>query len=275
MTLDRDQMLTTARHERDALGRTCQYMPPDRWEVPARREGRRVKDVLAHLAASDVAAAALVAGEEATEVEEFRKSLDGEDFTDDAWDEWVVEKSKNDSPVSLAREWGRAADLFLARVGEASAKDWNEREIPWMASDIRLKYLVQARVSEWWVHGEDVREGGRLPPRREHWPIYVVNDLAIRLIPYSLSRAGLLFGDKSVRIDLDGVGEGSWHWSTGPGDVPPGKEPDAYIDGEGYAFASVAGKRADPDFCLYEGVLNIGGEVDLAEAVLRTLRATP
>jgi hypothetical protein len=130
-------------------------------------------------------------------------------------------------------------------------------------------------VGEWWVHGEDIREGGRLPPRREHWPIHAVNDLAIRLIPYSLSRAGLSFGDKSVRIDLDGVGEGSWHRTTGPGDVPPGKEADAYIDGEGYALASVAGGRADPDFCLYEGVLNIGGEVDLAEAVLRTLRATP
>jgi len=267
--------MTTARHERDALGRTCQYMPLERWEEPTHREDRRAKDVLAHLAASDVAAAALVGGEEATEVEEFRKSLDGEDFTGDAWDEWVIEKSKNDSPVPLAREWGRAADLLLARVGEASEEDWNEREIPWIAGDIRLKYFVQARVAEWWVHGEDIREGGRLPPRREHWPIYAVNDLAVRLIPYCLSQAGLSLGEKTVRIDLDGVGEGSWHQSTTPGDVAPGKKPDAYIDGEGYAFASVAGGRADADFCLYEGLLNIGGEVELADAVLQTLRSWP
>jgi uncharacterized protein (TIGR03083 family) len=267
--------MTTARHERDALGRTCQYTPMERWEEPSPRKGKRVKDVLAHLAASDVAAAALVAGEEATEVEEFRKSLDGEEFTADAWHDWAVEKSKDDTSVSLAREWGRAADLLLARVGEASDEDWHEREIPWIAGDIRLKYFVQARVAEWWVHGEDIREGGRLPPRREHWPIYAVNDLAIRLIPYTLAQAGLEFGEKSVQIDLDGVGEESWHQPAVPGDLPAGKKPDAYILGEGYAFASVAGGRADPDICLYEGLLNTGGEVEVAEAVLHTLRSWP
>jgi len=276
MTLDRDRMLTTARHERDALGRTCQYMPPERWnETAASWESWSATDVLAHLAASEVAAAALIAGEEATEVEEFRKTLDDAEFSADAWNEWSVERRRGASPVSIAMEWGRAADLLLVRAGKASDRDWNDLEIPWVAGDIRLKYLVQLRVAEWWIHGEDVRQAGRLPPRREHWPIHAVNDLAIRLIPYSLSRAGLSFGDKSVQIDLDGVGEGSWHRSTGAGDVPPSEKPDAYIDGEGYAFASVAAGRADPDFCLYEGVLNIGGEVDLAEAVLRTLRAAP
>jgi uncharacterized protein (TIGR03083 family) len=275
MPLSRDQLLTTARHERDALGRTVQYMPLDRWTEPSPRADRRVKDVLAHLAASDVAAAALVGGEEATEIEEFRKTLDGESLTADAWHAWAVEKRRDASPVSIAMEWGRAADLFLARAGKASDDDWHQREIPWVAGDIRLKYFVQARVAEWWVHGEDIREGGRLPPRREHWPIYAVNDLAIRLIPYVLSQAGFSFGEKSVQIDLDGVGEGSWHQSTGPADLPAGKKPDAYIDGEGYAFASVSGARADADFCLYEGVLNIGGEIAVAEAVLRTLRSWP
>jgi uncharacterized protein (TIGR03083 family) len=276
LALTRDLLVTTARHERDALGRTCQYMPLDRWnETAASWEGWSATDVLAHLAASEVAAAALVAGEEATEVEEFRKTLGDAEFSADAWNEWSVERRKDASPVSLGLEWGRAADLFLARVGRVSDQDWNELEIPWVAGDIRLKYLVQLRVAEWWIHGEDIRQAGRLPPRREHRPIHVVNDFAIRLIPFSLSRAGLSFDGKSVQIDLTGVGEGTWHQSLAPGDVPPGKKPDAYIDGEGYAFASVAAGRADPDFCLYEGVLNIGGEVELADAVLKTLRSTP
>jgi uncharacterized protein (TIGR03083 family) len=250
-------------------------MPLERWNEPSPREGWSATDVLAHLAASEVAAAALLAGEEATEVEEFRKTLDGAEFSIGAWNEWTVERRREASPVSLALEWGRAADLFLARAGKASDQDWNELEIAWVGGDIRLKYLVQLRVAEWWIHGEDIRQAGRLPPRREHPPIYAVNDLAIRLIPYSLSRAGLSFGAKSVQIDLEGVGEGTWHQSVEPGEVPPGKEPDAYIDGEGYAFASVSAGRADPDFCLYEGLLNIGGEVDLAEAVLKTLRPAP
>jgi predicted lipid carrier protein YhbT len=37
----------------------------------------------------------------------------------------------------------------------------------------------------------------------------------------------------------------------------------------------VAGGRADADVCLYEGLLNVGGDVELGEAVLHTLRSFP
>jgi uncharacterized protein (TIGR03083 family) len=276
MDIDRDHVLAPARHERDALGRTVQYTPPDHWEHESPREGWRVKDVLAHLAASDVVAAALMADEEPAEVEEYRKALDGERFRPEGWERWSVERRADAAPVSLGLEWGRAADLVLARAGKAPHEEWHEKQVPWIAGDIRLKYLVQARVSEWWVHGEDIREGARLPPRREHWPVYLVNDLAIRLIPYSLSLSDRSRPGKIIRIELQSVGEGVWLASTDAGrDVPDDVRPDAYLEGDGYAFASVAGGRADVDVCLYEGLLLTGGDTELAESVLRTLRSTP
>ena len=273
MTLDRDQLLTTARHERDALGRTVQYTPPDRWESDSPCDGWRVRDVLAHLAAADVAAAALLGDEEPTEVREFQKSREG--ATTDDWNDWSVERRRDQPIVQLGMEWGRAADLVLGRAASASDEDWNERQVGWVAGDIRLKYLLQARVCEWWVHGEDIREGGALPPRREHWPAYAVNDFAIQLIPYSLSRGGHEVAEKTVAVELDGVGGGRWRRSVTTADARAEGKPDVYIQGDGYAFASVAGGRADPDVCLYEGLLNIGGDVELAEAILRTLRSFP
>jgi uncharacterized protein (TIGR03083 family) len=276
MDIERDEVLGIARFERDALGRTVQYTPPDHWEAESVRDGWRVKDVLAHLASTEVVAAALVGDEEPGEVEEYRKTLDGEPFRREAWERWAVDRRRDASPVSLGLEWGRAADLLLDRAGKASEEDWHDRQVPWIAGDIRLRYLVQARVSEWWVHGEDIREGARLPPRREHWPVYLVNDLAVRLIPYALSLAGEDRGGKVVRIDLERVGGGVWNAATDPGrDVPDTARPDAYIEGDGYAFASVAGGRADLDVCLYEGLLGTGGDTELAETVLRTLRSAP
>jgi uncharacterized protein (TIGR03083 family) len=276
MEIDRHRMLATARHERDALGRTVQYTPPDRWEAESPCEDWRVKDVLAHLGASDVAAAALVGGEEPAEVDEYRKTLDGGPLRPDGWNRWSVERRADASPVSLAQEWGRAADLILARAGKASDDDWHEKQLPWVAGDLRLKYLVQVRVAEWWVHGEDVREGARLPPRREHWPVYAVNDLAVRLIPYALSLAGEDLAPAVVRIELDAVGGGTWLRSTAAGrDVGDDARPNALVEGDGYAFASVAGGRADVDVCLYEGLLLTGGDTAVAETVLRTLRSFP
>ena len=274
--MDRDALLGVARHERDALGRTVQYTPPDRWLEESPCEGWRVKDVLAHLAASDVTAAALIGDEEATELEDYRKSLDRAPGDPDGWNEWSVARRAHQAPVALGLEWGRAADLVLTRAAAASEDDWRAREIPWVAGDIRLRYLVQVRVAEWWVHGEDLREGAALPPRLEHWPVFVVNDLATRLIPYSLSLAGRTFPGRVVRVTLQGVGEGTWVASTDPGrDVPEGSRADAEILGRGHAFASVAGGRADADVCLYEGLLNLGGDVELGETVLHTLRSFP
>jgi uncharacterized protein (TIGR03083 family) len=272
--LDRDRLLGIGRSEREALGRTVQYTPPELWEAESPCEGWRVKDVLAHVAAAEVAAATIAGDEAPSEVEEYRKALEAGPFVVDEWNRWSVDRRRDVSPVSLGLEWGRAADLLLARVAAGGAEDWASKEVPWVAGDIRLRYLVQTRMAEWWVHGEDIREGGRLPPRREHWPIYVVNDLAIRLIPYSLSLADRDIRGKTVEIQLKGVGEGLWRRRTDPSEEPAGK-PDAYITGDGYAFASVAGGRADVDVCLYEGLLNTGGEAEVAEAVLRTLRSFP
>ena len=274
--MEREALLAVARHERDALGRTVQYTPPERWLEEGPIEGWRVKDVLAHLAASEEAVAALVGDEDATELNEFRKSLQGEPITVDGWNAWSVDRRADEAPVALALEWGRAADLTLTRAAAASDDDWRDREVGWVAGDIRLRYLVQVRVAEWWVHGEDIREGAALPPRLEHWPIFAVNDLAARLIPYSLSLADRSFPGRVVRISLQGVGGGTWVASTDPGREPPGgATPDAEIIGRGHAFASVAGGRADAEVCLYEGLLNIGGNPEVGEAVLHTLRSFP
>jgi uncharacterized protein (TIGR03083 family) len=274
MTLERTWLLATARAEREALGRTVQYTAPEAWDAESPCEGWRNKDVLAHLAASEVAAASIIGDEEATEVEEYRKTLDGRPFRGIEWNDWTVERRRDVPTLQLAMELGRASDLFLSRAAKADDDEWRNRMVAWTAGDIRLGYLVQARVAEWWAHGEDVREGGLLPARREHNPIYALNDLAIRMIPYGLSLEGRSFPGRSVRIDLEGVGEGSWHQGLEAGKAPPEeKRPDAYIEGRGYEFASVAAKRADPDVALYEGVILIGGDLEVAEAVVRSLRS--
>ncbi|MGH2724760.1 MAG: maleylpyruvate isomerase family mycothiol-dependent enzyme [Actinomycetota bacterium] len=274
--LERTWLLGVARHERDALGRVIQYTPPDRWEADSPCQGWRVKNVLAHLAASEVAAAAVLGGEPPSELDEYRKSLEGEPFTADGWNDWSVARRADTPHLSLALEWGRAADLLLARASKVTDEDWRDRELPWTVDDVRTGYLMQIRVAEWWVHGEDLLEGGGQPPRLEHRPIFCVNDLAIRLLPYSLDRDGLSFPGASVQVELEGVGEGTWHQGLEAGYEPPeGSRPDAVITGRGYAFASVAGRRADADVVLYEGMLQIGGRVDICEAVLRSLRSFP
>ncbi len=173
----------------------------------------------------------------------------------------------------VVAEWGRAADLLLARASRLSDEAWGGR-VPWVTGEIPIRYLVQSRVSEWWIHGEDVRAGAGLPTRLEHWPIHAVNDLAIRTLPYALGLAGLSFPGRSVRIDLEGAGGGSWHYGLAPREVPPpDKRPDAYIEGRGYPFAMVAARRVPADHFVKDGTLVVGGDEDLGLEVLEHIRA--
>jgi len=276
MTLDRHWLLGVARAEREGLGRTVQYTDPNAWDNDSPSEGWRVRDVLGHLAASEVAAAALLSGETATEIDDYAKTIDGDEVTLDGFNDWAVRRRAETAVRPVALEWGRAADLLLARASRTTVEDWSDRRVSWFGADLRTGDFLQYRVVEWWVHGSDILTGGMLPPRLEHPPIFCVNDLAVRLLPYALSLQGLSFPDRSVAIDLKAVGGGSWHQGLAARYVPPeGKRPDAIISGRAHAFAEVAAGRGDVDLCLYDGVLLLGGDVELAETVLRAVRASP
>jgi len=275
--LDRTWLLGVARREREALGRAIQYTDPGAWGNPSAWRGRAIADVLAHLTATDQAAAAVFGEEPAAEVEEYRQTLaDERDFSFTGFRDWSVVRRAEQPVHALAREWGKAADLLISRATEVADEAWHDREVDWFGEPLRAGYLVQHRVCQWWVHGQDIRQGGGQAFRREHDPTWVVNDFAIQLIPYALSLEGHAFPGMSVRVDLEEVGEGKWHKSLdGPQPPPEGKKPDVTIEGRGSWFALLASNRADADTALYEGVLVYGGNVTAGEAVLRTLRAFP
>jgi uncharacterized protein (TIGR03083 family) len=274
LTLERFWLLATARAEREALGRTIQYTPPEAWEQASVSPGWRNSDIVAHLAATEVAAAASMAGEVSAEIEEFMKAREGQPFRIDEFNEWSVERRADQPFRALVKEWGSAADLFLSRAAKVAPEEWGTRRATWTTGPIGVSYLIQSRVMEWYLHGEDLLAGGGNPPRLEHNPIYCVNDLAIRTIPYALALAGLSFPGKSIRFELEAVGGGSWHWGLAPRETPaPGKQPDALIEGRAHAFCLVAGRRVPAEHYLSEGILRTAGDDDLAETVLTHLRS--
>jgi uncharacterized protein (TIGR03083 family) len=266
-------MLGAAHAERERLGRTIQYSPPATWDADSLCAGWRNRDIVAHLAAQDVAAAQLVAGEPAVEFDAFREANDG-DLWVSGFNEWAVRTREEAASRQLITDWGRAADAFLILTSRLSEDEWRSTKVDWVAGEIGVRYLVQSRIIEWWVHGEDIREGAGLEENPQHWPVHLANDLAIRMLPFSLGQAGLSLPGISIAVDLEGVGGGTWHWGLAPGESPPAKKkPDAFVQGRATAFALVAGRRIPANAFLDEGNLVIGGGEALALTVLQHLRA--
>lgn len=273
MTLDRTTMLGIAYAERGRLGRTIQYAPPQTWDADSACAGWRNRDLVAHLAAQDTAAAQLVAGEPTVEFDAFREANGGELWVN-GFNEWAV-KLRADVPArQVIADWGRGADAFLTLCAGFDDDEWRTKRVDWVAGSIGVRYLVQSRLIEWWIHGEDLRESAGLEENPQHWPVFLTNDLAIRMLPYSLGLAGLSYPGRSVQVELEGVGEGSWHWGLAPREAPAGdKKPDAFIEGRGLAFAIVAARRQPAEAYLDDGNLVVGGDEGLALAILANLRA--
>lgn len=275
MTLERNRLIGVARAERARLGRTIQYARPESWENPSPCAGWRNVDVLSHLAGQESAAAQLLDGGEPAEFAGFREA-NGGDLWIDGFNEWSVTRRRSIPSREIIEEWGRWADVFLDRAADLPDERWSSIRVPWFEGSIGVRFLVQSRIVEWWLHGEDVREGAGMGSNPQHWPIHLACDLGIRMLPYALGLEGLSFPGASLQIDLDGMGEGGWHWALTPGETPPrNKKPDAFIIGRAAAFALVAGRRVPAGFFLDEGSLLVGGDEQLAERVLEVIRAFP
>ena len=273
MSVDRATMLGAACSERERLGRTIQYAAPDVWDADSLCEGWRNRDIVAHLAAQDVAAAQLVAGEPAVELDAFRQANAG-DLWVNGFNEWAVRTRDEVPPRQLITDWGRAADAFLTLASRLSEEEWGSTTIDWVAGAIGIRYLVQSRIIEWWFHGEDIRESAGLEENPQHWPVHLTNDLAIRMLPFSLGQAGIALPGRSVAVDLEGVGGGSWHWGLARRESPAAeKKPDAFVQGRATAFALAAGRRVPAASFLDDGNLVIGGDEAIAASVLEHLRA--
>ena len=276
MSLDREQLLGVAHAERQRLGRMIQYAEPATWDQPSAADGWWNRDVMAHLAAGDTLAAQLVAGEPATELEEFHRDHEGSTFDIDAFNAWTVNRRSGAETREILTIWGLAAESFLSHASGLSEEDWAERRFDYVAGPIAARYLVQTRVVEWFLHGEDMRATNGLGPQYQHQPVNLTIDLAVRMLPWSLGRAGHDLSGLSVKVDVEGAGEGSWHWGLGSGEVPAGrKKPDATIRGRAPQLALVAGQRLKPDDALLSGAVVLGGDREIADLVLRNLRAYP
>jgi len=280
MSLNRGELLGVAHAERQRLGRMIQFADPETWEQPSAAAGWWNRDVMAHLAASDTAAAQLVAGDAAAELDEYREQLGEEPFTVDGWNAWSVNRRSELVTREVLETWGRAADAFLAFSARMPDDEWETERFRWLAGEIAARYLVQSRVVEWFLHGEDMRatngvaEGWQIG--WQHWPVHLTIDLGIRMLPWALAQRGHDLAGSSVQVHVEGAGQGEWHWGLGAGEVPPSdKKPDATIVGRAPQLALVAGRRLSADDVLASGLIVVGGDAALGELILRTIRAYP
>ncbi|HTG46947.1 MAG TPA: maleylpyruvate isomerase family mycothiol-dependent enzyme [Actinomycetota bacterium] len=280
LRVGQEALLGIAHAERERLGRMIQFADPATWEQPSAAAGWWNRDVMAHLTANDTAAAQLFAGQPAEEMDGYRAQLEDGSFTVDGWNAWAVGRRTGLETREVLETWGRAAEAMLVYAARLDAGAWRDTRFPWIAGELSPRFLIQSTVIEWFLHGEDMRATNGVASGWQvgwqHWPVHLTIDMAVRLLPWALGREGRDLSGKSAAFELIGAGEGTWHWGLGPGEVPAkDAEPDVVITGRAPQFALVAGRRIPVEDALASGNVVLGGDLDLANVVIRAIRAYP
>lgn len=170
------------------------------WATPTPAEGWDVRDTVSHLAVTD--RHALLA---ATDPEGFSALLqevtaEGAGFVDR-----LVADERGTPPREVLRGWraGRAELAAAVRGLDPRAR------IGWFGPPMSPASFVTARLMETWAHGQDVVDalGQERPPSER---LRSVADLGVRTRGFSYALRGRDAPPAPVRVELGGVGGGSW-----------------------------------------------------------------
>ena len=210
---------------------------------------------MAHMGGQDTAAAHVLRGDPPEEIDAYRASLASEDaFTVDGLNTFLVNNRSALPFREVLTTWGLAAQATLDYAAALPDDEWRDRRVP-VAPGSNRRPIPRAiahrgMVGPW--RGRPSDHG--LGPQPQHWPIFLTIDMGVRMLPWTLGEAGIDLQGASVQIDVEGAGEGSWHWGLGTAEAPPpDKKPDTFIQGRAPQFALVAAHRIPVDDALDSG----------------------
>lgn len=219
---------------------------------PTRCEGWTVSDALLHLAQTDEAAVASVAGRLAEHAATMGTGR--ADVVDvDAWADDAVAAERHLPPEEVRDRWRTAAAAQVAAFRSCGPGD----RVQWVAGELAARTLASTRLAETWIHTVDVASatGDRPAPTDRLWH---VARLAWRTLPYALA-GGDHEAAGPVAFVLTAPDGSTWEF------VPD--EPAAtVVRGTAADLCEVAGRRADAA----DTSLTATGPD--AEAVLRLVR---
>ena len=215
--------------------------------------GWSVADVLLHLAQSDeMAIRSLTDGFGAAAVD--NTSGWGGGTSVDESVAAMVERERGVPFEDVLNRWRLAAAALVAILG---GMDLSTR-VPWVAGNLSARTLANTRLSETWIHTEDIAEslGIDLVPSDR---LKLIARLAWRTLPYAFSSSGLtMSGPVAFRL----IGPSGERWEFVPDDPEL-----TTISGSAVDLCAVAARRIDPAATTLAGE---GPDVADVLAVVRT-----
>lgn len=207
--------------EQERLEAILSGLDDQAWQTESGAAGWSVTDVVLHLAQTEEAVVASVAGRDLRgEWDIAAKNLD------DAMDRMV--RAERAAPTVVFRRWRAARRAAVEALRQADPR----RPLPWAATPIKPRTLATTRLAEHWAHGLDITG-----PLDVAFPDTVrlrhVAWLGHSTLPYAYASAGQ--APRDVFCELTAPDGSTWRFG------PP--EAESTIAGSAGAFCRVGARR--------------------------------
>ena len=212
--------------EQDRIEQMLDDLSGDAWQRESQCSGWTVSDVVLHLAQTEEAVAATVTGGSF----EVPAGVSGGNV-DEIMDAWVAAERGAGPDVVLER-WKTARRRALDALRSADP----QTPVAWAAAPLKPRTLATTRLSEHWIHAQDIAE-----PLGLDYPdgdtLKQIARLAQRTVPYAFMRAGRA-DPPSVRLELTGPTGEPWVFGDDGAQV--------VIRGDAGEVCRIAARRLDP-----------------------------
>ncbi len=215
--------------EQDRIETILAALDDEAWTSPSAAAGWSIADVVLHLAQTEEAVVASVAGISLAQA--LPASAAGTSTIDQIMDQWVG--AERVSPAATFDRWRRARRAALSALRAADPTT----ALPWAAAPLRPRTLATTRLAEHWAHALDivVAVGLDLPDtdRLRH-----IAWLGHHSLPYGFALVGEQPHD--VHCELTAPDEVTM-WTYGDPNAP------SHITGPAEAFCRVGAHRLAPE----------------------------
>lgn len=160
-----------------------------------------------------------------------------------------VERFRDLSVDEIAGVWSASVDTVRRH-----ADGWPSADGPtlrWLGVDMTAEMVLVTRGFETWVHGDDLRRALGVPleaPATGH--VRMMADLAMQILPLSMSTTGRAHAGKTARVVLTGPGGGVWlvplGTSTLSSSTPSSSTPDLTLTADVVDYCRLVAERLDP-----------------------------
>ena len=243
-----------------ALDLLLSDLAPEEWHRIAAYGELTVRDLLAHLAATDGLVAAGLGLPVQPPVEPGEKLA--------ARTATVLSYERGRSAEQTRQSWRAQADAVCRSLVEHPSPGTATVAV---GRPFPLADALVARAFETWIHGEDIAAAtGRpaVPPLPEH--VHPMADFAARVLPRVTSRRIAPPHDRYVRLHLTGAGGGTWTVPLDPAvTIPAAVRPAAEVALDVVEFCRLAADRRDPGRIAVE----VRGDTALAREFLAAVPA--